>query len=133
MVAPASAAVPGLQTGVPACTWGQDGLVPSALACAQPCERLEKQQMNGLTQRLAMDAGGGQGRAHSPFLLHSHLLLPAQAMCPDPILSIKWTSARFSEAPFSFGTQGARSPIQCVSLCVFCLNTVLPTPYCQHG
>lgn len=84
-----------------------------------------------ITQRLAVDSGGGRRGPTVPSLCH--LLLSAQAVCPDPILSIKWTLARFSGASFSICTQWAHSPIQCVSLCVFCLNTVLPTPYCQHG
>lgn len=136
-MAPAGAAVPGLQTQFPACTWGRDSLVSSALACAQPqCGRGWGSSSTclpyGLTWRLAMDADGSRGGTTGPSLCcHSHLLLLAQAVSPDAILSIKWTLAGFSEAPFSFVTRGAHSPIQCVSSCVFCLNTILPSPFRQ--
>lgn len=100
-----------------ACTWRQHGLCPlhwhvlihgkgwrSSREWADP--------------EIGHGCWWGQERTHSPFLVHSHLLLSAQAVCPDPILSIKWILAKFSEAPFSIRTQGAHSPIQCVSLCV---------------
>lgn len=73
----------------------------------------------------------GEERSHSPFLLHSHLLLSALTLCPDPMLSIKWMLVRFSEAPFSICTQGAHSPIQCVSLFfwfVFFCSLILSSP-----
>jgi len=52
-----------------------------------------------------MDVGGSRGRATAPSLhCHSPLLLLAQAVSSDAILSIKWTLARFSAATIQFDT-----------------------------
>lgn len=137
-MSPACAAVPGLETLFLAHTWGQNDPVCSALSCAQPQRRRGWGSSNTCSQcvlgwRLPMDAGGSRGGTTASSLSsHSHLPLLTQAVPPDAVLSVKRRLATLSEAPFSFDTQGAHTPVRCVSSCVFCLNTIVPTPFHQR-
>lgn len=123
-MAPAGAAVPGLQTGFPACTWGCNSLASSTLACAQPqCRKRLGKQQHLLAVQAHLEISHGhwweQGRNHSPF---PPLPQPSTAPCTSCVsrcnIVYKMDIGKIFRSTIQFWyTRGSPTNSMCFLLC----------------